>query len=373
MYTEKELVGIAKRENNAMRSYLVVNRFQGKHVPADPEAVFSLFGELAERVSKAYPGEKLLLIGFAETATAIGAALAVQMGTFYMQTTREQIEGVEYLYFSEAHSHATEQKLVKTDLDAVIGEVDRIVFVEDEITTGNTVKNIVDILEEQYGKQLRFSVASLLNGMSRENEACFEKRGIETIFLLKTGHSGYSEIAGRCLGDGRCFPCDIGENGEELRIFEIFGGQNARRLVSGKSYGAACEKLCRQISEKIIFGSGERILVVGTEEFMYPALVAAEHIKKLGNQVRCHSTTRSPIIVSREETYPLHTRYELASLYDRERKTFLYDIDRYDKVLLLTDAPSGQQEGIRSLVNAVRKAENEEIYLVRWCTDEKFI
>ena len=39
-------------------------------------------------------------------------------------------------FFSEAHSHATEQKLVKDDIDRVINDIDRIVFIEDEVTLG---------------------------------------------------------------------------------------------------------------------------------------------------------------------------------------------------------------------------------------------
>ena len=57
-------------------------------------------------------------MGFAETATAIGARLAVRLHAYYIQTTREQIPGVSYLYFTEAHSHAAEQKLVKKVLNA---------------------------------------------------------------------------------------------------------------------------------------------------------------------------------------------------------------------------------------------------------------
>ena len=37
MYTEKDLVAIAKRENNKKRNYLVVNRIQAKHVPVAPK------------------------------------------------------------------------------------------------------------------------------------------------------------------------------------------------------------------------------------------------------------------------------------------------------------------------------------------------
>ena len=46
-----------------------------------------------------YKDEKLLLVGFAETATAIGAQAAITVGADYIQTTREVIPGVNYLFF----------------------------------------------------------------------------------------------------------------------------------------------------------------------------------------------------------------------------------------------------------------------------------
>ena len=65
------------------------------------------------------------------------------------------------------------------------------------------------------------------------------------------------------------------------------------------------------------------ILVLGTEEFMYPALLAAREMEKLGHYVRFHATTRSPILPGSEESYPLHRRYELKSPYDAERATYV--------------------------------------------------
>ena len=52
--------------------------------------------------------------------------MAVKLNTGYLQTTREQIPGVEYLYFTESHSHATEQKLVKDDLDKELDRFEQI-------------------------------------------------------------------------------------------------------------------------------------------------------------------------------------------------------------------------------------------------------
>ena len=168
-----EMVSIAKRENNNKRKYLVVNRLQGKHIPVSGFTALNTFDTLAKCVENNYnSNEKLLLVGFAETATAIGARLAVKLGCNYMQTTREQVDNAEYLYFTESHSHATEQKLVKNDIDLVIDSIDRIIFVEDEITTGNTIMKIIDIIEKLYLNKVKFSVASLLNSM---NDEAFER------------------------------------------------------------------------------------------------------------------------------------------------------------------------------------------------------
>ena len=149
-YTEKDLVKIAKRENNTKRNYLVVDPLQGKHIPVVPSKALDLFAALADTFREKYKDEKLLLVGFAETATAIGAQAAITVGADYIQTTREVIPGVNYLFFSEEHSHATEQKLVKDDIDRAAAETDRIIFIEDEVTTGKTIRNIISILDREY-------------------------------------------------------------------------------------------------------------------------------------------------------------------------------------------------------------------------------
>lgn len=364
MYREEDLVRIAKRENNNKRKYLVVNRLQGKHIPVNPGEAFSMFWELADTLKKEYEKESLLLIGFAETATAIGAAVAAELGTRYIQTTREIIPDVEYLFFSEEHSHATEQKLVKNDIDSVIGEIDRIVFIEDEVTTGKTIRNIIQILEKLYPEKVKFSVASLLNGMDESALRSYHEKNIRIHYLVKTNHERYTEIAEGFTGDGIYVPCSE-EAHDVTKELRTGAGMNARRLVEAAKYREACEELWIKIDGMIHDELVGRVLVLGTEEFMYPALYVANRIAQSGAETFCHSTTRSPIAVSMEPEYPLHTRYELKSLYDKERTTYLYDIGSYDAVLILTDSQNEEKEGLYSLVNAVR-TKNEKIYLVRW-------
>ncbi len=372
MYTEASLARVAKRENNNKRKYLVVNPLQGKHVPVGGAAALSMFDALAARVRAAYPGqsgERLLLVGFAETATAIGARLAVTLGTLYMQTTREVLENAGYLFFTESHSHATEQKLCKDDVDGVIGRIDRIIFVEDEVTTGNTIMKIINIIESRYEAPVKFAVASLLNGMEPASLERYAQRGVDVHYLVKTHHEGYTAVAegyregsgyiGRMTADSDAAVTDVSE-----------GYINTRRLCGGREYGEACDALAQRVAADIPEGA-ETVAVIGTEEFMYPAIHTAALLGERGIQAFTHSTTRSPIAVSEDEGYPLSKRYELASLYDGGRRTFIYDLRKYDCVIVLTDAPVISDEGLSSLTGALRSAGNENIQVYRWCGNGK--
>ena len=446
MYTESELVRIAKRENNKKRNYLVVNRLQGKHIPVSPSQALTMFQELSKLLKENYPNETLLLIGFAETATAIGAAVAVNLDCYYTQTTREQVENADYLYFTESHSHATQQKLVKNNLQEIIDQIDRIVFIEDEITTGKTILKIVRLLKEFSGeKQIKFAAASLLNGMKEKHREIWEEEGIEIHYLVKTDHEKYSDAAEKFAGDG------IYHNTTEERpsdrqsdscYFSPASGRdyadipsipNPRRIVKSQEYKKACELFAEKIqknafrriqdsdrsaqdnnqsvqdsnqsvqdsnqsvqdsnqsvqesnqsaqgSNHSVQGSSrdniqktekkekkEKILVLGTEECMYPGLCVAQKLSELGLETRFHATTRSPIIVSTEENYPLHERYQLKSFYDKDRITYLYDLAQYTKVYVITDASyETSEEGRNTLRSALAEAGNEtiEFYYIR--------
>lgn len=369
MINERDLVRIAKRENNNKRPYLVVNPCQGKHVPVMPHKAMELFWELGKKVEAACSGEELLLIGFAETATAVGAAVACQLRACYMQTTREPVSGVECLFFSEEHSHATEQKIVREDFESIIGSVRRIVFVEDEITTGNTIMNIITLLKKIYGSQVSFSAASLLNGMDEAHEQIYRDQGIDMLYLLKTCHKDYAARAEQAKGDGRYItPAGRDVQTGAITVGELHCGGylNARRLVGGNEYGSACVHLWNQIKEQMDFASCERILVLGTEEFMYPALYAAYKLEALGKQVRFHATTRSPIMVSGEPDYPLHTRYRLSSLYDHNRTTYLYNLQKYDKALVITDSDCANRAGMQQITDAFIQNDTTDITYIIW-------
>lgn len=368
MYSENILVKIAKRENNNKRKYLVMNCLQGKHIKTSPKKSLEMFDALADILKKEYIGEKILVVGFAETATAIGARIAYNLNFDYIQTTREVIDNVEYLFFTEAHSHATEQKLVKDDIDSVIGNIDRIIFVEDEVTTGNTILDIINIIDKNYEDKIKYSVASILNGMDKASLEIYENKNINVHYLVKTDHNKYDDIVEEYKSDGSYIKPDINDAKDKYTELQVNGGENPRRKVSSKLYNEACENLYIKINEKIEFNLNEKILVIGTEEAMYQALYTGCRLEENGLNVYSHSTTRSPIATDMHKDYPVHKRYELISVYDSERKTFIYDLEKYDKVLIITDAvkEADKDYGINSLVNALSSNGNEKIYVVRW-------
>ncbi len=182
-------------------------------------------------------------------------------------------------------------------------------------------------------------------------------------YLAKTDHGGYTKVADSYRGDG-IYHEERREN-FAIECIEVHHSVDPRRLTTGQKYQEACEELWKATKDRVKSGS---TLVLGTEECMYPALYIAKEIEKATKAtVKCHATTRSPIVVSTEEEYPLHQRWELTSLYERGRKTFIYDLIKYDQVLIVTDAENPTKEGVAALEGALQSVGNEKIMMVRWC------
>ena len=102
-YKETDILRLAKRINNSKRSYLLVNPLQAKHIPVSPSNALRMMTSLGELVSERY-GDARLVIGFAETATAIGAVVAKTISDecTFIHTTREKAVGANnYVFFTE--------------------------------------------------------------------------------------------------------------------------------------------------------------------------------------------------------------------------------------------------------------------------------
>ena len=361
-YSECDLLRLAKRVNNTKRSYLLVNPLQGKHIPVDPEAALTMMQALGKTVKENYEG-KPLVIGFSETATAIGSAVATEIGDecFYTQTTRELDEDVQsWIFFSEEHSHATEQKLCADGLDWQISHSDYILLVDDEISTGKTILNIVSAIRNSCpsAEHKPFVVASVLNRVDKDHLSAFAEQGISFVFLLHLDTEDYEERV-RGLEVQEASSPLLGYSGENGCIIKQLGSPlpRARQGVAIAQYLKACHRMIGELLEECVVRTKGKTLVLGTEEFMFPALLLAQKIKETGaaESVKYHATTRSPIGICHEQGYPITNGVKLHSIYDKDRYTYLYDLESYDTVIIFTDAKDIIPEAVNDLARSLEE------------------
>lgn len=369
-YSIDDLVRLAKRDNNNIRPYLYVNPIQGKHIPTDPEDTMMMCRTLANMVKAAYPSDRLFVIGFAETATGIAAGVCHYLDNvvYYQNTTREQADNEEYLYLTESHSHATDQMLRTNSIDHCFENVDRIIFIDDEVTTGNTICKLVDRLEDKCGiSKIKYSIASILNSMTNFRVNQLEDKGIECLFIsdlpFEYKKNSIMDISYEKDRDTLCKADEM----ENVDCVEFDTKANVRSTISFYEYESEINRFVSKIEKIIGYEHYGRLLVLGTEECMYPAIRLGEILKKDGvaEAVKVHATTRSPIIASCEDGYPLNHRYQIRSVYDKERDTYVYNLKKYDKVIVVTDTGI-VAEGMNDLLVALRSVGNKNILVSRW-------
>lgn len=335
----EEIFSLAARENNTKRGGLIVNLLQAKHVPAPPRETLALFDRLGETVKRGIKETSgIMVIGFAETATAIGARLAAGIGgdCIFITTTREHFpEKMRIALFSEEHSHAGEQNLYSDKGRDIFKNISHIIFAEDELTTGKTILNFIDALKDTVS--CKFSAASVLNGMTEEKLEKFRSGGVELFWLAKTENSEEELKKQQNIRGGEDMFFDIKAQ-TVINVSVLPAYTDPRLGVSADFYERFCEKAAADIYNRIKGElRGRTADIIGTEECMYPALKLGEYLESRGFEVKSHSTTRSPIVPSKEKGYPLFSRYKTESLYDSARQTYIYNLYDCDNRIVITD------------------------------------
>ena len=306
-FNPDELISVCKRENNSKRDFIFVNRYQGKHVPARPQEILHLFENLRVTITKDSrwnKKEKVCVIGFAETATAISHYIADNIPNknyYYLQTTREKSDEPLLVEFKEEHSHATEQALYG-DLQK-LKNCDRILFIDDELSTGKTILNFIAELEKI--KNFKYNVASFLNLQSEENRKIFEEKNIDT----------YALIRGEIKDINRKIDVEVLPDIENLST------------INNEYYHS------------------KRDLVIGTEEDMYKGILKAASLEKSDKNKKEYyfqASTRSPICPSEAEDYVLFNRVRFVSAKENNRRVYLYNLQQYDRIIVMANQSEEQ-------------------------------
>jgi adenine/guanine phosphoribosyltransferase-like PRPP-binding protein len=367
-------VSVAKRLNNDRRPYVVVQELQAKHLPVSPSNAIAHMKKLGTLLNQKYGHKKCVVIGFAETATALSVIVANSIDSVcgMIQTTREVSRATEeYMEFSEEHSHATEQFVHKATICAMTRNIECVIVVDDEITTGNTAQRLIQTLMSQNLtlSDAIFVVASLINGLSQEMQKAFASQGIRIEYLLHMDIHD-SNIDLRQLKEKAICDYFLASNSIAKEPFRLNGNSNPRLGMNIKEYASSCDEMIGDILSLLgdELEECESLLVLGTEECMYPAIALAARIEELFPiTVKTHSTTRSPIVSASNVDYPIKSSNKINSFYDPNRVTYLYNIERYDVVLIVTDSEGDCLTGVDSLQKALKAKGNDRIFVFSWC------
>lgn len=371
-----DAITVEHRSNNPKRDFLFVNKKQCKHIPCSPSDMIKMCETLAGLVNsrlvcrKDYDDLKVLVIGFAETATAIGTIVGdnVDKAAYILHTTREEVKNsIEAITFEETHSHATTQKLLVTEDNFDFNDYNYILFVEDEISTGNTILNFINAFEEQHNldenrrkiRNIKYGVASICNWQDYSMRETFRVAGIDTFALINGSLKDVSikmfddeevrladEISRRTLASVLHSEVDT----ELDTFFENRTGHEAIRCLDNDDMLNMFRKVYYRYKRY------NSIRVIGTEECMELAIRIGAYFEDRGHEVVCHSTTRSKIDVLDShfdgESDGIKSRYKVPSAYDKDRDTYIYNMcEHYDLVLLVTD--SHNDECVDSLTDEI--------------------
>lgn len=303
--------------------------------------------------------KKTLVIAFAETATSLGHLVFDTFdtsGTYY-HTTRENIEyDGNVIEFLEEHSHATNHKVYENN-ELKISSSSKIVLVDDEISTGKTLLNIIESLISKYSIK-EFSVLTIMDLRSIENVKRFENFekkhsiNIDVISLIKGNinsvqnldltldnikkHSIFSKTA------SNSYKTNTRPNMHEIYDFSVNKEKKEYYIDSTGRFGIDLDtnsKLKIKIKEtaidiqKYVIG---KTLVLGTEEFMYiPLMIASE----LNGNINFKSTTRSPIYPSDADNYPIKSGIRFKSIYNSDVNNYIYNLENenFDTILVFLE------------------------------------
>lgn len=354
-----DLIIMGKRINNTKRNFLFISKVLGKHIEARPNVCKEIGYKLAglifnkeEREETYKNSEKVCVLGFAETATGLGMAVASYIeNSYYLTTTREDIKEIKsILKFEEEHSHATTHKCFPLDKDKLINS-EKIILVDDEITTGKSMINIIKELKKVTNAK-KFIILSILDWRNEEYRKAYdylvnkENINVEVLSLISgdikvKDTTTYIDTNDEVIND----TADVLNYNvlDRIDLKTSYEKEGESYLLHTGRFGIefneiqALESKCKDIANRLqsLIESNKKILVLGHGENIYIPCRIASYIN---GDVYFKSTTRSPIYCEDVDGYPIKEKHVF---YHKGVKYYFYNKseieEKYDKVILITE------------------------------------
>ncbi|MGQ9659657.1 MAG: phosphoribosyltransferase domain-containing protein [Thermochromatium sp.] len=330
VFTLDELCGFAARHNRR-RGFLFLSKVLGKHWPVTPTRMREIQTYLAAQLDLG-PGP-CLFIALAETATGLGQGVfesvleqRPETKALFIHSTRYRLAGRRALSFHEVHCHAPEQWLylpLRPKWRARFESARELVLIDDEISTGNTLCNLVESYRRLNPNIERIHFVAITQFGGADSAARFSARlglPVECVaalhgeFAFEPAESWSADEPLPAVGDNRRAPHQLAEN---LGRFGIERSIHVPRAD------------LEHLSEGL--GPGDRILVLGTGEFMHLAFRVGLGLEALGFRVAVQATSRSPILLGAD----VGSRLVFADNYGEGIPNYLYNVNPKDYARLI--------------------------------------
>lgn len=324
-----DLFGFAERRN-PKRAFLFVSKVLGRHIPVRPSIMAASFESLAAEIPTNLPGP-VLVIGMAETAVGLGAGVhrafsATRPDTMYLVSTRHPLGTELFTRFEEEHSHASAHLIhmpVDTEVREMMLQARSLVLVDDEASTGKTFVNLHRALVDAGLSNIERVVTCVLTDWSAGAVGKAIGDSATSVSLMK-GSYQFHEAPSAPLPDmpdvGRV---SIGE--WPLSAQKDWGRLGVRSVE---------DTLAPDLKVK----PGEKIIVIGTSEFVWRPFLLAERLERAGADVHFSSTTRSPIALGHAIQHAL----SFSDNYGLGIPNFIYNVKpgQFDRVLICSETPA---------------------------------
>ena len=339
-----ELCGFAARDNRR-RGFLFVSKVLGKHWPALPSRMRQIHQHLAAQLELG--DGPWLVLAMAETATGLGQGVfealldrRPEAEALFIHSTRYRLSGRPFLAFEEPHCHAPDQFLYAPLQAAHLERFQTardLILVDDEISTGTTLCNLVDAYRARNPQLERVHFVAITNFSGADCAERFSARlglpvqcvaALAGDFSFQPANLPERPPAPAAVGDNRCRPNQLAEYLGRFGIDRCLWIPPAdiARLSAGLIPGAS-------------------ILVLGTGEFMHVAFRVGLELEVQGFTVAVQSTTRSPILLGAD----IGQRLLFADNYGEGIRNYLYNADykHYARIIVCHETP---RDGLNDLL-----------------------
>lgn len=148
----EDIVTVAERIN-PKRSFIFASKIIGRYLVTSGSTMTHYANSLAGLIPAAHLEGNVTVVSLSEAALGLGylvhASLPEECCAVNISTTRRVLDAPIRAVFKEPHSHLTDHFIYKSfdaDIESRVDLTNTLILVDDEITTGNTLLNLVKSL-----------------------------------------------------------------------------------------------------------------------------------------------------------------------------------------------------------------------------------